>query len=72
MAEAVEINAVGSRMAEHAVQDDGQALFFGSPAERGKFFVRPQEGIDAMVVSRTVAMVCTAFENWVEVNRRNA
>ena len=72
MAEAVEINAVGPRMAEHAVQDDGQALVLSCPAERGKLFVRPQEGIDAVVIGRAVAMVRAAFKNRVEVNRRNA
>ena len=72
MAEAVEINAVGPRMAEHAVQDDGQTLVLSCPAERGKLFVRPQEGIDAVVIGRAVAMVRAAFKNRVEVNRRNA
>ena len=72
VAEAVEVNAVGPGMAEDAVKDDVDACFFGGLAESGKFFIRPQHGVDAEVIGRTVAVIAGTFKNRVEVNRRDS
>ena len=59
-------------MAEDAVKDDVDACFFGGLAESGKFFIRPQHGVDAEVIGRTVAVIAGTFKNRVEVNRRDS
>ena len=72
VAEAVEVDAVGTGMAEDAVEDDMDAFFPGSLTEFGELFIRPQHGVDAEVIGRAVTVIAGTFKNRVEVNGRNA
>ena len=69
---AVEVDAVASCMAEHAVENDAHPLGLRRIDELLKLFVRAEERIDLMIVSRIVVMVARRLENGIEVDDGNA
>ena len=72
MAEAVEIDTVGAGMAEYAIEDDADAPLARFFAQGRKFVISPQEGVDAVIVPRAIAVVAAAFKDRVEIDGRNA
>ena len=69
---AVEVNAVASRMAEYAVEDDAYALGLRRMHEVLKLLVRAEDRVDLMVVARIVVMIARRLENGIEIDDGNA
>ena len=69
---AVEVDAVASRMAEYAVEDDADALGLRRMHEVLKLLVRAEDRIDLVVVARIVVVVARRLENGIEVDDGNA
>ena len=69
---AVEVDAVASRMAEYAVEDDADALGLRRLHEVLKLLVRAEEWIDLVVVARIVVVVARRLENGIEIDDGNA
>ena len=69
---AVEVDAVASRMAEYAVEDDADALGLRRLHEILKLLVRAEDRIDLVVVARIVVVVARRLENGIEIDDGNA
>ena len=69
---AVEVDAVASRMAEYAVEDDADALGPRRLHEILKLLVRAEDRIDLVVVARIVVVVARRLENGIEIDDGNA
>ena len=65
---AVEVAAVGAGVAEHAVQHDANAVFFGGGAQCLKILVGAQQGVHIQVVGGVVAVVGVGLKDGVEVD----
>ena len=59
-------------MAEHAIQNNADAVFFGFCTQGGKILVGAQQWIGFQVVGRIVAVVGVGLKNGVQVNAGNA
>ena len=69
---AVEVDAVASRMAEYAIEDDADALGLRRLHEFLKLLVRAEDRIDLVVVARIVVMIARRLENGIEIDDGNA
>ena len=69
---AVEVDRVRPCMAEHAVQNDADALFRGSRAQGGKLLVRAQQRVGFQVVGRVVAVVGVGLKDGVQIDAADA
>ena len=58
-------------MAEHAIQNNADAVLFGLGAQGGKILVGAQQWIGFQVVGRIVAVVGVRLKNGVQVNAGN-
>ncbi len=68
----IEVTAVGSRVAEDAVEDDGYPPTPRLLYQQGKCLQVAVHGVDLEVVSRVVLVVACRFEDWVKVERAYA
>ena len=59
-------------MAEHAVQNNADALPGGGQAEGAELLVRAQQRVSFQVVGRVVAVVGMGLKNRVQVDAGNA
>ena len=64
----VEVEAVRPGVAEHAVQNDADALFLRLPAEQGELLVGAQQGVGVQIVGGVVAVVRVGLEDGVQVD----
>ena len=68
---AVKIERIRTGVAEHAIQNNADAVFFGLGAQGGKILVGAQQWIGFQVVGRIVAVVGVSLKNGVQVNAGN-
>ena len=69
---AVKIERIRTGVAEHAIQNNADAVFFGLGAQGGKILVGAQQRIGFQVVGRIVAVVGVGLKNRVQVNAADA
>ena len=69
---AVEINAVASGVAEHAVKQNTDAELPGCTAERAEVLRIPEQRVNVCIIRRVVAVIGMRFKNGVEVHTRYA
>ena len=68
----VEIDAFSPRVVENAVEQHADAALARSFAERAEVLLRAEQGVDALVAGRVVAVVGGGFEDRTEVERCHA
>ena len=68
----VEVDAVGARVGEHAVENDGNAELFRLAAQLRELLIRAEEGVSLGVVRRVVAVVLVSLKYGVEVDAGHA
>ena len=65
----VEIDAVGPGVVEHAVQQDAHPSLPGLAAQLPEVLLRPQHGVDLLIIRCVVPMVGGGLKNGAEVQR---
>ena len=69
---AVEVTAVAARMAEHAVQNDADAFFLRQFHQIMELLIRPQNGVNLMIIAGIVMMIAFRFKHGIEINDADA
>ena len=72
LALAVEVTAVAARMAEHAVQNDADAFFLRQFHQIMELLIRPQNGVNLMIIAGIVMMIAFRFKHGIEINDADA